>query len=97
MARNKKTVYVDPYIREKSMFIGKHEVHQGDTIKVAGQYGQTFRFASLTTNPKNGKVWVDCFELHRGVAGAFRSFYPEDVKPVRIVKKRVKRRNSEAS
>jgi len=93
----KKSSLPDPYIREKSMFIGKHEVVEGDTIKVTGKHGQTFRFASLTTNPKNGKTWVDCFELQRGVAGAFRAFYPEDIKPVRTVKKRVKRRDRATS
>jgi hypothetical protein len=87
----------DPYIRQKSMFIGKHEVVEGDTIKVTGKHGQAFRFASLTTNPKTDKTWVDCFEIQKGIVGAYRAFYPEDIKPVRTVKKRVKRNRDSAT
>lgn len=92
MAKRKQTIVKDTkFSREYSMIIGKHEVNKGDTIKVAGQYGCTFKFYSLTTNVDTGKQWVDCFELHRGITGMWRSFNPEDIKVVRTVKKRVKR------
>jgi hypothetical protein len=62
---------------------------QGELFKVVGEYGLRFKFHSLTTNTKTGSIWVDCFEVFRGQAGAFRSFKSDRIK--RIPKKRKKK------
>lgn len=61
---------------------------QGELFKVSGEYGMRFKFQSLTRNEETGAEWVDCFEVHRGQVGAFRSFKSDRIK--RIPKKRVK-------
>ena len=80
----KKLVHESSYVNEDGFTIA-----QGDIIKVRGEYGVKFKFWSLTTNPDTGSQWVDCFEVFRGQAGAFRSFRTERIK--RIPKKRVKK------
>lgn len=64
-------------------------IKQGDIFKVSGEYGLRFRFYSLTTNSMTGAEWIDCFEMFRGHAGAFRSFKRDRIK--RIPKKRMKK------
>lgn len=92
MAKKKKEVPPGPFIKEESMItVSGHVVEKGDLIKVRGQYGTTFKFQYLTTNPKNQKTWVDCFEMQKGLTGPSRSFNVEDVKPVVKRGKRVKR------
>jgi hypothetical protein len=63
-------------------------ISKGDIIKVYGEYGLKFRFDSFVKHP-NGAEWVDCFEMFRGRAGAYRSFRSDRIK--RIPKKRVKK------
>ncbi len=67
------------------------QVSRGDLIKVRGEYGVKFKFWSLTTNQNSGSVWIDCFEVFRGQAGAFRSFNPDRVKRIPQKGKRSKR------
>ena len=62
---------------------------KGDIFKVSGEYGLKFRFDSLVTNLDSGAEWIDCYEMFRGHAGAFRSFKRDRIK--RIPKKRVKK------
>jgi hypothetical protein len=62
---------------------------KGDVFKVSGEYGLKFRFDSLVTNLDSGAEWIDCYEMFRGHAGAFRSFKRDRIK--RIPKKRVKK------
>lgn len=62
---------------------------KGDLVKVRGEYGVRFKFDSFTTNIETGSQWVDCFEVHRGQVGAFRSFKSDRIK--RIPKKRKKK------
>jgi hypothetical protein len=62
---------------------------KGDVFKVSGEYGLKFRFDNLVTNLDSGAEWVDCYEIFRGHAGAFRSFKRDRIK--RIPKKRVKK------
>ena len=63
-------------------------IARGDIFKVSGEYGLKFKFDSLVKH-SNGAEWVDCFEVFRGQAGAFRSFTSDRIK--RIPKKRVKK------
>jgi hypothetical protein len=78
--------------------LGK-EINQGDIIKIQGIWGTKFRFKEFVTNPENGAVWIDCYEMEKGVPGPQRSFRPERVKPIPKKRgKRVKRtRPSESS
>jgi hypothetical protein len=62
---------------------------KGDIFRVSGEYGLKFRFDNLVINPDSGAEWVDCYEMFRGHAGAFRSFKRDRIK--RIPKKRVKK------
>lgn len=93
MARRKiepnKTVFIDPFVREYEMKYENFIIERGDLIKITGEYGTRFKFESVTTNPKNGAVWVDCFEMHRGQTGCYRSFAVDRVK--RIPKRRARK------
>jgi len=84
---------VDHLVLPDGKIIEKNEI-----FRVSGEYGLKFKFHSLVTHP-NGAQWVDCFEVFRGQAGAFRSFRSDRIK--RIPKKRVsnvnRRSNSRAS
>lgn len=91
MARTRKveyngTMFNDPFIREHQMKYENFVIERGDLIKVVGEYGTRFKFESVTTNPKTGAVWVDCFEMWRGRTGAYRSFAVDRIK--RIPKRR---------
>ena len=98
MARRKKSLLPDPFIRIPYMTTDEGKmVSRGDIIKIKGTWGLKFKFWDLVENPANGKVWVDCFELQKNgtdrveVAAAWRSFYPDKVKAIHIPKKRVTR------
>lgn len=93
MARKKIEAAVIPskFAREETVIIDGFEVVRGDIIKVKGQHGVKFRFDYFTTNTETGSQWVDCFELHRGVAQCFRAFKVEDIKRVPKKRKRAKR------
>jgi len=90
MARRKveytESVIPDPFNRVYEMQYENFTIERGDLIKITGEYGTRFKFESVTTNPANGAVWVDCFEMWRGRQGAYRSFSIDRVK--RIPKRR---------
>lgn len=94
MARLRKVEYTnnvikDPFERVYSMEFGNFTIERGDLIKITGEYGTKFKFESITTNPANGAVWVDCFEMFRGQRGPYRSFTVDRVK--RIPKRRMRK------
>ena len=94
MARKRKVEYTkvvieDPFERVYEMQYENFTIERGELIKITGEYGMRFKFESITTNPKNGAVWVDCFEMHRGQSGCFRSFTLDRVK--RIPKRRARK------
>lgn len=96
MPRKKKYNVKDPFIRQDHMTTeaGKN-IESGDIIKIQGEWGTKFKFISLVTNPKNGAVWIDCFEIEKGLSGKYRSFRPERVKAMPKKRgKRVKRAGS---
>lgn len=66
----------------------------GDIIKIHGEHGAKFRFNSLVTNKETGSVWIDCFEMDKAVASAWRSFRPDRIKliPIKRGRKNVNRR-----
>jgi hypothetical protein len=79
------------FLREYRMLVNGFEIVKGDMIKISGQYGQKFKFESLTTNSETGAVWVDCFEVMGKVASTYRAFRVEDVKRIPQRGKRAKR------
>lgn len=91
MGRRRKVVLnKDPFIRQDHLKVSASvTIVEGEIFKVQGEWGGKFKFHSLVTNPKTGVQWVDCFEMQKGVACAWRSFYPDRVK--HIPKKRGKR------
>lgn len=95
MAKKKQSIVSDPYTREYEMVTESgHLIQKGDLVKVSGEHGSTFKFIQFSKNPINDKVWVDCFELHKGVSGPQRSFEPDRIKAVKKRGNRVKRGNS---
>jgi hypothetical protein len=66
----------------------------GDIIKIHGEHGSKFRFNSLVTNKETGAIWIDCFEMDKAVASAWRSFRPDRIKliPIKRGRKNVNRR-----
>jgi hypothetical protein len=102
MARRKvEEVSLQPtkFAREGSVTVDNFEINSGDIIKIRGEYGVQFKFHSLVTNTETGVQWIDCFEVHRGQVGTYRSFRVDRIK--RIPKRRSKverrRRSSTAS
>ena len=78
--------------RDYELQIGNFVIVPGDIIKIEGEHGGKFKFASVVTNTENGLVWVDCFEVHKASIGTWRSFAPERVK--RIPTRRGKRKKN---
>jgi hypothetical protein len=74
------------------MQIGNFTIVPGDIIKIEGEHGGKFKFASVVSNTDNGLVWVDCFEVHKESIGTWRSFAPERVR--RIPTRRGKRKKN---
>lgn len=77
--------------REDRVIVNGFEIVKGDIIKIVGQYGYKFKFDSLVTNTETGAIWIDCFEVFRGSASAYRSFRPEMIKRIPQRGKRAKR------
>jgi hypothetical protein len=68
-------------------------VSEGEVIKIDGVWGTKFKFKEHVIRTDNGKQWIDCYELEKGVNCGLRSFYPERIKPMPIRKRR-KRKSS---
>jgi hypothetical protein len=77
--------------REERVVVDGFEIVRGDIIKVIGEYGSKFKFDALVTNTETGAVWIDCFEIARNTASAWRSFKPEMIKRIPQRGKRAKR------
>lgn len=94
MGRRKKvTIQPTNFETVPYMEIDGFPVHEGDIIKVKGEYGTKFKFRGITTNIKTGATWVDCFEIYRGRAQQFRAFKEDRIKRVPQKGKRAKRVN----
>jgi hypothetical protein len=68
------------FVREEEITIGHRTILRGDIIKIFGEHGSKFRFHSLVTNTLTGAQWIDCFEVQKGVASAWRSFKSDRIK-----------------
>jgi len=91
MARRKKLVSPNEHLynryRQYTLENGK-TVFEGETIKINGVWGTKFKFKEHVVRTDNGKEWIDCYELEKGVKCGLRSFYPERIKPIPIRKRR---------
>lgn len=87
--RNYAPVAETIFSREYELQIDNFLIVKGDIIKVRGEYGTKFKFHSLVTNNTTGSQWVDCFEIQKGAASAYRSFKIDRIK--RIPTKRGRR------
>jgi hypothetical protein len=63
-------------------------ISEGEIIKIDGVWGTKFKFKEHVIRTDNGKEWIDCYELEKGVNCGLRSFYPEKIKPMPIRKRR---------
>jgi hypothetical protein len=72
------------FSREYQLQIEKFVIEKGDLIKVKGEYGTRFKFHSLVTNTSTGSQWVDCFEMQKGSATAYRSFKIDKIKRIPV-------------
>jgi hypothetical protein len=66
----------------------KKIIVEGEIIKIDGIWGKRFKFKEHVVRTDNGKQWIDCYELERGVTCGLRSFYPERIKTIPIRKNR---------
>jgi hypothetical protein len=70
------------FSREYELHVDNFVISKGDIIKVRGEYGTRFKFHSLVTNTITGSQWVDCFEIQKGAASAYRSFKIDRIKRI---------------
>jgi len=77
--------------RKYELQIGNFVIAKGDIIKIEEEHGVKFKFDAVVTNTENGKVWVDCFEMQKATATAWRSFDPERVKRIPTKRERQKK------
>jgi hypothetical protein len=66
-------------------------ITEGEVIKIDGVWGTKFKFKEHVIRTDNGKEWIDCYELEKGVNCGLRSFYPEKIKPIPVRKRRNKK------
>jgi len=83
---------ITKFSREYVLQVGNFTIAQGDIIKIEGEHGGKFKFDAVVTNTENGRVWVDCFDVHKKSMGAYRSYSIDRVK--RIPTKRGKQKKN---
>ena len=92
MGRRKKVVLAPTkFSRVYELELGNFTIVRGDIIKIQDEHGRKFKFDSVVTNTETGATWIDCFEVFRNSASAWRSFKPEMVKRIPQRGKRAKR------
>jgi hypothetical protein len=85
MARRKRTISPMQHLYERSpeyTLEGGRTISEGEIIKIDGIWGTKFKFKEYVVRIDNGKQWIDCYELDKGVLCGTRSFYPERIKPL---------------
>jgi hypothetical protein len=70
--------------KTEAIAINNRVIVRGDFIKIVGQHGGKFKFHSLVTNKETGAQWIDCFEMHKTVVSACRSFRSDRIKLIPI-------------
>ena len=74
--------------RAYELDVNGRTVLTGEIIKIQGEHGSRFKFVSLVTNKETGASWIDCFEMDKTVASAWRSFKSDRIKLVPIKRKK---------
>lgn len=69
-------------IRNDSYEVNGKIVNKDDVVRIDGEQGGRFMFIEHVVNTANGAEWITLFELHKGVASAFRSFRPDRLRPI---------------
>ena len=84
--RRKQTAQIQKSIfdRVPEIMVNNRTINRGDIIKIDGEHGGRFKFHSLVTNTETGSQWIDCFELHKTVVSAWRSFKSDRIKLIPI-------------
>jgi len=85
------SVSVSPFTREYEFQLGQFTIVRGDIIKIEGEHGVKFKFDAIVTDPRTGSMWVDCFELEKGLVSRYRSFAIDRIKRIPKRRKRVSR------
>jgi hypothetical protein len=94
MGRRKKVVSPLEYLYDRApeyTLESGRTITEGEVIKIDGVWGTKFKFKEHVIRTDNGKEWIDCYELEKGVNCGLRSFYPEKIKPIPIRKRRNKK------
>jgi hypothetical protein len=91
ISRKRTEISKSIFSRVPELTIGNRTIVAGDIIKIEGEHGGRFKFHSLVTNTETGVQWVDCFEVHKSVVSAWRSFRSDRIKLIPI--KRGRRKN----
>jgi len=84
LKRSKAAVASTIFSRVPEITVGNRTIVAGDIIKIDGEHGGRFKFHSLVTNTETGSQWIDCFELHKSLVSAWRSFKSDRIKPIPI-------------
>jgi hypothetical protein len=84
-------------LKTPEMVVNNRVLKRGDSIKIHGEYGGRFKFHSHVINKETGAEWIDCFEVHKGVVSAWRSFKSDKIKliPIKRGKNNVNRSKSD--
>jgi hypothetical protein len=96
MARRKKVSSPLEYLYSRApeyTLEGGRTISAGEVIKIDGVWGTKFKFKEYVIRTDNGKEWIDCYELERGVNCGLRSFYPSRIKPIPIRRRRRKKKS----
>jgi hypothetical protein len=84
ITRKKSQVKETKFERSYQIQIGERTLLSGEIIKIHGEHGAKFKFVSLVMNRETGVTWVDCFEMDKATASAWRSFRPDRIKLIPI-------------
>lgn len=75
------------WIRTDSFEVDGVVLREGDLFKVKNN-NSVFFFKEHVLNTDNSRSWVTCFIRERGGAGAFFSFSPDIIVPIKSKKRR---------
>jgi hypothetical protein len=84
ISRKSSAIRETKFERSYELQVGNRTILSGEIIKINGEHGAKFKFISLVTNKETGVTWIDCFELDKNTASAWRSFKPDRIKPMPI-------------
>ena len=89
ISRKASVVKETKFERVYELQVGNRTVLPGEIVKIIGEHGAKFKFVSLVTNKETGSTWVDCFQLDKSMASAWRSFRADRIKlmPIKRSKK----------